>query len=147
MWASPFKHNIRQSRDWRSTESDSFHQDTVKLSWFLITTISQEPFTLLSKEVECMVLLQGSCDYAVADPGGGGGGSRSPLNWLKFSKISWGQAPKTPGAPPPFFRSTTATKGYSAVCSDLNHNLKNISPCDHEEAGTRMLLYVRREVI
>ena len=35
------------------------------------------------------------------------------------------------------------THGSSAVCSDLNHNLKNISPCDHEEADTRMLLHVR----
>ena len=39
------------------------------------------------------------------------------------------------------------TNGSSAVCSDLNHNLKNISPYDHEEADTRMLLHVRREVI
>ena len=30
-----------------------------------------------------------------------------------------------------------------AVCWYLNHNLKNISPCDHEEADTRMLLHVR----
>ena len=36
-----------------------------------------------------------------------------------------------------------ATNGSSAVCSDLNHNLKNISPWDHEDTDTRMLLYVR----
>ena len=35
------------------------------------------------------------------------------------------------------------TNGSSAVCSDLNHNLKNISPCDHEEADTGMLPHVR----
>ena len=35
------------------------------------------------------------------------------------------------------------TNGSSAVCSDLNHNLKTISPCDHEKADTGMLLHVR----
>ena len=35
------------------------------------------------------------------------------------------------------------TTGSSAVCSDLNHNLKNTSPFDHEEADTRMLVHVR----
>ena len=39
-----------------------------------------------------------------ADPGGGRGRSgpntlKSPLNWQKFTKKSWGQAPITPGAP------------------------------------------------
>ena len=36
-----------------------------------------------------------------------------------------------------------ATNGSSVVCSDLSHNLKNISPCDHEEADTKMLHHVR----
>ena len=30
--------------------------------------------------------------------------------------------------------------GSSALCSGLNLRLKNISPCDHEKADTRMLL-------
>ena len=33
--------------------------------------------------------------------------------------------------------------GSSAVCSDLNHSLKNFGPCDHEKVDTRMLLHVR----
>ena len=35
------------------------------------------------------------------------------------------------------------TNGSSTVCSDLNHNMKNINPCDHEEADTMMLHHVR----
>ena len=35
------------------------------------------------------------------------------------------------------------TNGLSAVCSEQNHNLKNISPCDHEEADTKILLHLR----
>ena len=49
-----------ESRDWRSTESDSFHQDIVKLGcFFKVYCTKAELFTLLSKEVECMVVPAG----------------------------------------------------------------------------------------
>ena len=45
---------------------------------------------------------------------------------------------------PPAGNIVVTTNGWSSVvCSDLNHNLKSISPCGHEEADTRMLVYVR----
>ena len=42
----------------------------------------------------------------------------------------------------PACKVVVTTNGSCAVCTDLNYKLKNISPCDHEEADTRMLLYV-----
>ena len=75
--------------------------------------------------------------------------TKIPSHWAVFFK-SWLQQGRDVYPPfqgwgcivVPAGKVVVTTNGSSAVCSGQNHNLKNISPCDHEEAHSRMLLYM-----